>query len=218
MYEDIRELRLTVDEEKKESVYIFYKHIMPCVCGKKFWKSRFQNETVSQMSAVSLEALALWILHNYEGKWMNEENGKSVPALYTGLTKGNKMFTGWDNKGIQKYNEFCTFIKQNRIAGSEFENEVQQRMIKEDKEDNASRRTDHSTISIDCFDDLDEKLDGMTRVAQHVMPLQTAVFCNTGANEVASTISGSSASTSYRSVGSYKTGHSIDDNVESVPI
>ena len=217
-YEEIRDLRLTVDEEKKESVYIFYKHIMPCVCGKKFWRSRFQNETVSQMTPVSIEALALWIVHNYEDKWSNEERNKSVPALYTGMCKGNKMFTGWDNAGIQKYNEFCNFIRQNRMEGPEFESEIQMRLIEDDKEDVINRRVEQHQTTIDCFDDLDEKLEGIPRIAQHNMPLQTTVFCNTGANDVASTISSSSASTSYRSAEYYNGGNSVNDNVHSVAI
>ena len=44
----------------------------------------------------------------------NENEGQ---ALYTGLTKGNKMYTGWDNSGIKKYNEMCIFVKKNEWTG-----------------------------------------------------------------------------------------------------
>ena len=83
---------MTEDEEKKQSVYLFYKYLMPCVCGKKYWKSRYKKERISQMCTVSQEALALWILHNYEKKQTEGDGNKNVQALYTGITKGNKMF------------------------------------------------------------------------------------------------------------------------------
>ena len=128
------------------------------------------------------------------------------------------MFTGWDNARIQKYNEFCNFIRQNRMEGPEFESEIQMRLIEDDKEDVINRRVEQHQTTIDCFDDLDEKLQGIQRIAQHNMPLQTTVFCNTGANDVASTISSSSASTSYRSAEYYNGGNSVNDNVHSVAI
>ena len=192
---------------------------MPCVCGKKYWKSRFKRERISQMSTVSQEALALWILHNYEEKWTRGENDKNVHALYTGLTKGNKMFTGWDDEGIKKYNEFCSFVKQNRITGSDFENEVQMKMIEDYKEEQISARRENARVPLACFDDLDEKLQDLPRTVQNNMPLQTTVECtNSGISEVASTISGSSVSTSYRSAGYYDPCENNDESDRSVPV
>ena len=129
---------MTEDEEKKNLVYVFYKYLMPCVCGKKYWKSRYRKERISRMCTVSQEALALWILHNYEKKWSIGDSDKSVQALYTGITKGNKMFSGRDDEGIQKYKEFCTFVKQNRETGSDFEYEIQMRMIQDYKQEKIS--------------------------------------------------------------------------------
>ena len=171
------------------------------------------------MSTVSQEALALWILHNYEDKWTNGEHDKTVHALYTGLTKGNKMFTGWDDEGIQKYNDFCTFVKENRVAGADFENEVQMRMIEDFKAEQTRARRDNARVPIECFDDLDEKLKEMPRTVQNNIPLQTTLDCNSAISEVASTISStSSSSTSYRSAGYYDTSETNEESVHSVPV
>ena len=203
----------------KKSVYIFYKYIMPCICGKKYWKSRFKKERISQMYTVSQEALALWCLHNYEDKWTLGETDKNVHALYTGVTKGNKMFTGWDDEGIQKFNEFCSFVKQNRSTEKEFECDLQMQMIEDYKEEQMSGRRENARVPVACFDDLDEKLQELPRAVNNNEPLQTTVECtNSGISEVSSTISNSTASTSYRSAGYYGTGDDENESVQSVPV
>ena len=200
-YEQVKNLRCTVDEEKKRAVFLFYKNILPCVCGKKNWKNRFRNETVSQATTVNQEALALWILHNYEGKWLGVGSHKEEHALYTGFSKGNKMFTGWDNEGIQKYNEFCNFVRQNRNDAPCYELELREEMKQEYEEEVLSKQMESDELPIQCFDDLDGKLQNLPRTAYNCGPPQTTVVCNMqqGINEVASTISASSASTSYKS-------------------
>ena len=210
---------MTEDEEKKQSVYLFYKYLMPCVCGKKYWKSRYKKERISRMCTVSQEALALWILHNYEKKWTEGDGDKNVQALYTGITKGNKMFSGWDDEGIQKYNEFCTFVKQNREEGTDFEYEIQMKMIEDYKREKISAQRDNARVPVACFDDLDAKLQELPRTMHNSMPPQPTILeCNSGISEVASTISSSSASTSYRSAGYYGIGEEGDEVVNSVPI
>ena len=171
------------------------------------------------MSTISQEALALWILHNYEDKWTVGETDKNVHALYTGITKGNKMFTGWDDEGIEKFNEFCNFVKENRKTGSTFEYDVQMKMIEDYKEEQNKARRENARVPVACFDDLDEKLKDLPRPVQNNLPLQTAdLECNSGISEVASTISSSSASTSYRSAGYYGTSEENDESEHSVPV
>ena len=170
------------------------------------------------MSTISQEALALWCLHNYGEKWKIGETDKSVHALYTGVTKGNKMFTGWDDEGIQKFNEFCKFVKQNRSDGKEFEYELQMKMIEDYKEEQLRSRRENARVPVACFDDLDEKLQELPQPVQNNAPLQTTVDCNSGLSEVASTISSSSASTSYRSAGYYGTSEENEESVHSVPV
>lgn len=190
---------------------------MPCVTGKKYWKSRYKKERISRMCTVSQEALALWILHNYEKKWSVGDSENKVQALYTGITKGNKMFSGWDDEGIQKYNEFCTFVKQNREAGSDFEYDIQMKMIEDYKQEKISAQRENAPLPVACFDDLDEKLQELPRTVQNSMPPQPTILeCNSALSEVASTISSSSGSTSYRSAAYYGVGEENDEIV--VPI
>ena len=170
------------------------------------------------MSTVSQEALALWCLHNYGEKWELGETDKSVSALYTGVTKGNKMFTGWDDEGIQKFNEFCNFVKENRSAGKEFEYDLQLKLIEDYKEEQLSARRENARVPVACFDDLDEKLQELPRPVLNNAPLQTTVDCNSGLSEVASTISSSSGSSCYRSAVNYGTIEEYDESVNSVPV
>ena len=143
----------------------------------------------------------------------------NVHPLYTGITKGNKMFTGWDDEGTQKYNEFCNFIKENRKAGSDFEYDLQMKMIEDYKEEKIKARRENARVPVACFDDLDEKLQDLPLPVQNNVPLQTTVLdCNSGSSEVASTISSSSASTSYWSAGYYGTSEDNDESVHSIPI
>ena len=200
-YDKIKNLRLTIDEEKKQAVFLFYKHIVPCVSGKKTWKKQFHHVTISSAVTVSLEALALWIVHNYEGKWMGNEN--EGQALYTGLTKGNKMYTGWDNNGIEKYNEMCIFVKNNRMEGKAYDDEFQARLIAEHEEKNLKKQgKSQDAVPIVCFDDLDEKLGTLPNAVYNTtgkqygtgVPEYTVLHGN---SDVASTVSRSTASTAY---------------------
>ena len=219
-YDRIKNLRSTVHEQDKEAVYLFYNNILPCLSGKKYWKHKFRKEMVSQAITVHLEALALWILHNYERKWLGNDNEKEENALYTGLNKGNKMYSGWDNEGIQKFNELCKFVQQNRIEVPEYELELMERMNKEYEDDESRKKQDKTTVAIECFDGLDGKLQDLPRNMHSYEPPQTTVVCNMqqGHSEVASTISNSSASTSYRSAEYYNTGSNNNDSIYSVAI
>ena len=219
-YERIKNLRKTVNEQDKEAVYLFYNNIVPCLSGKKYWKDKFRKESVSQAITVHLEALALWILHNYERKWLGSDNDKEGHALYTGLNKGNKMYSGWDNDGIKKYNDMCRFVQQNRIDVPEYEFELMERMTQEYEEDVAWKKKDETEVSVECFDGLDGKLLELPRVMHSYDPPQSTVVCNMqqGNSEVASTISHSSASTSYKSADYYNTGSSTNKTIQSVAI
>ena len=111
------------------------------------------------------------------------------------------MFTGWDNEGIQKYNEFCTFVRQNKIDGSYYELELKEILSQEYEEEVMSKQMESDVVPVQCFDDLHEKLQNLPRTVYNCGPPQTTVVCNMqqGVSEVASTISTSSASTSYKS-------------------
>ena len=72
------------------------------------------------------------------------------------------------------------------------------KMIEDYKEEKIKARRENARVPVACFDDLDEKLQDLPLPVQNNVPLQTTVLdCNSGSSEVASTISSSSASTSY---------------------
>ena len=93
-YDQIKQLRSTTEDSDKKAVMLFYKNILPCVSGKKCFKKHMHKVTISNAVSTSLEALALWIIYNYEDKWSTEGTTRESPAKFTGMTKGNRIYSG----------------------------------------------------------------------------------------------------------------------------
>ena len=165
-YRDIKDLRLAASETEQKKVVTFYKKVMPCVAGKKKFKKIMHHKTISEAVTVSLEALALWIIFNYEEKWSTEGTTRESPAKFTGVTKGNKIYSGCDAAGIIKYNEFREFVKFNRQEDDGvFEDAFKLEMTQE-HEDRILKKH-NSTLPEDdvvCENDLDSKLSDISKV------------------------------------------------------
>ena len=84
------------------------------------------NSLISEIVTPSQEALALWIINNYEDMW--NPISKQSKAKYTGSNTGNSMYKGWRKEGIEEYNELCAHVKQHRDADLEFEEEFKKAM------------------------------------------------------------------------------------------
>ena len=126
-YDEIKDLRNAKSEKDQEAVMIFHRKILPCVSGKKRFKKVIHEKKISEVVTVSLEALALWIIYNYEEKWNTEGTTRESPAKFTGVTKGNKIYNGWDLAGVVKFNEFMEFVRHNRdVVDGAFEDKSKQ--------------------------------------------------------------------------------------------
>ena len=107
------------------------------------------------------------------------------------------------------------------MQGSDFEIEIQKQMIEEHEDSIIGKQQEKGNLIITCYDDLDEKLQELPRTSSSsATPPQTTVLCNLqhDINEVASTISHSSASTSYKSFENYSAGDSQKEAMYSVAI
>lgn len=180
------------------------------------WKNKLHEVPISSAVTSSLEALALWIVHNYEEKWKSEGTTRESPAKYTGMTKGNRLYCGWSDAGINKFNEMVAYVRRNRELGQNFEKIFQNKMIKE-HEDNLikKQKTTARNVATICVDDLDARLaDTTSSMIYNRVPPHTTIQCNLSGNqEVASTISHSSASASYHSGNEY---FSVGDDIKNI--
>ena len=208
-YDEIKELRMTESEKNKKAVITFYKKILPCVSGKKRFKKIIHEKTISEAVTVSLEALAVWILFNYEEKWKTEGTTRESPAKFTGVTKGNRIYSGWDSAGVVKYNEFMEFVRQDRQEdGGLFEDAFMQEMRKE-HEDRMILKKNITLPSDDVVyeNDLDSKLASISKVTFRRGPSKSYDSLSSNDNTSMSSQSSASAS-SYHSVPHYDTENS----------
>ena len=208
-YDDIKDLRMTESETKQQKVMTFYQKVLPCVAGKKKFKKLMHHKTISEVVTVSLEALALWIIFNYEEKWSTEGTTRESPAKFTGVTKGNKIYSGWDAAGIIKFNEFMEFVRFNRQEDDGvFEDAFKKEMIK-DYEDRMIRKHNTSLPDDDvvCENDLDSKLSDVNKV---IYTRDSRKSYNTPSSNDSTSLSSQSSvsASSYHSVPHYTTDNS----------
>ena len=153
--------------------------------------------TISNAVSTSLEALALWIIYNYEDKWSTEGTTRESPAKFTGMTKGNRICSGWNSEVIAKYNEFVTFVRNGRDEDDgHFEDIFKHAMMKE-YEDRLMKKNGmmHNTGNIVCANDLDSKLERMSTMIYERNEQKVPRTCNIqGVSDTASTVSQSSVS------------------------
>ena len=203
-YDQIKDLRMTENEKDRKAVMMFYKKILPCVSGKKKFKKIMHEVTISDTVTASLEALALWIIYNYEDKWNTEGTTRESPAKFTGVTKGNKIYSGWDAAGITKFNEFMEFVRYNRKEDNgQFEELFKSEMRKE-HEDRMIRKNNTTLPNDDivCENDLDSKLADISKVIYTREPSKS--YESRESSDSTSMSSQSSvSSTSYHSVQHY---------------
>ena len=208
-YDEIKDLRMADTEKNREAVTIFFRKILPCVSGKKRFKKIIHEKRISETVTVSLEALALWIIYNYEDKWNTEGTTRESPAKFTGVTKGHRIYSGWDSAGVVKFNEFMEVVRHNRdVDDGKFENEFKEEMRKE-HEDRMIRKKRFSLTSEDvvCENDLDSKLADISKMNYNREPSKS--YDSLTSNDNASMSSQSSTSnSSYHSIPHYSTENS----------
>ena len=123
---NIYPLRKAESHEEMQDTYIFFENLLQSVVGHKIWRKGKYNSLISEIVTPSQEALALWIINNYEDMW----NPIFIlsKAKYTCSNTGNSIYKGWRKEGLEKYNELCAHVKQNRDEDLEFEEEFKKAM------------------------------------------------------------------------------------------
>ena len=147
---------MTKDRERRIDVVTFYRTIIPCLVGRNEWDKKCMNMRISDIVSTSIEAMGLWIIDNYSEKW-STGGRRTDKAKYTSVNQGNRIFGGWNKLGIQRFNEFVTFVRDNRKEdGGQFECEFQEycrdsyEKLQEHKNDVVLENT------VRCLDDLED--------------------------------------------------------------
>ena len=151
--QDIQLLRYPDDEEP---YFFFLDKILECVAGRRGWKKARTTQLVSQYCTVSDEAFALLTLENNWEKW--EKRQKRGPGKYTSSTQGNKMFEGWSEEGLKRYNQIYQVVKQDRNKKEAKAFEMRFRDLKQE-EDKAhkKRQAMHPKKTFTIMNDLSEE-------------------------------------------------------------
>jgi hypothetical protein len=126
--------------------FFFCNAILECVAGKKEWKREKNKKKVTESSVtVSDEAFALLLLVNSWDKLAyladnvgNEEKALTPETLYTEKKGRNRKLQGWTTEGIEKFNNLCLSVIEDRAskAGKTFETDFlayQEEQAKKDK-------------------------------------------------------------------------------------
>ena len=136
----------------KVTMTTFYNHFLPCVVGKCKWKKLVVLKKVPLFATVTDEAFALLVLENNWGVWLHEDareyfmknkkeqnkKEKGNNGLYTGHAKGATRFGGWSVEGVQRFNELCEIVRNDRDANELFDIEYYETMTKQ-KVDNGKK-------------------------------------------------------------------------------
>jgi len=139
--------------------------------GKCKWKKLVVLKKVTLFATVTDEAFALLVLENNWSVWIKEDpkdyftknkkeqnkKQKQNNGLYTGHAKGAIRFGGWSLEGVQRFNELCNIVKNDRIANEPFDIEYYEIMTKQKVDDNKKIKQ-----RIVAYDELDN--DNFARV------------------------------------------------------
>ena len=179
-YENIKELRRSRDLVQEAEVNIFFNVVIPCLVGRNEWDRQCTESLISDFVSPSIEALGLWIIDNYSDKWMTGGQ-RTEKAKYTSVKQGNKLFGGWNEAGVQRFNGLILLVRENR----EEDNGVFERKFRVDCQEKLARIEESKFEActdkpLCCLDDLeDDDSDSMAECAEHLQRLRNSTLIPT---------------------------------------
>jgi len=119
---------------------IFCNNFLACVIGKNEWKDMIKIKTVKEIATVMDEAFTLLILENIWDEWIemdavdylkhqkgiekgteqNSKRRKIGGGKWTSDVNGSVKYSGWNDEGLQRFNELCEMVNENRAKFPEF--------------------------------------------------------------------------------------------------
>jgi hypothetical protein len=95
--------------------------LLPKVIGYKIFKTKIDDELVSQFTDPSDIAFVILVLENCWDQWQANPNVETATLWTTTSRMGGGQNTGWDNEALTRYNELCLLEEQDREDNSAME-------------------------------------------------------------------------------------------------
>lgn len=108
----------------------FCETVMRQCFGCSKWRARSQTHVMSTFLRPSFEAFVLLAYENVYGHYKARQDGETVvqPFKYTANSVGSRRNQGWPNHAIERYNDYVTMIKKDRLANVQKERDFMDRM------------------------------------------------------------------------------------------
>jgi len=140
---------------------------------KNEWKDMIKIKTVKEIATVADKAFALLILENIWDEWIDmdavdylkrqkgiekgtEQNSKRRKiggGKWTSDVNGSIKYSGWNEEGLQQFNELCEMVNENRTQFLEFDKNY---LIKNTKNgENTVWKQPAKKQTFKIYDDLD---------------------------------------------------------------
>jgi len=115
-----------------ENFYEFSDVFLKLIVGVSIWKYGVCNKTVSELATPSDKAFTLLLLENTWDQWSTRDlteykderkynavtgewdKRKPVYGKWTRGAGGERRYGGWTEDGVNRFNELCVLVKQNR--------------------------------------------------------------------------------------------------------
>jgi len=161
--EDIMHLRMT----QANVIGIYFDKFLSCVVGKCKYQDLVKMQPVKEFAMVTNEAFTLVVLENGWEEWIKidpdshfglknkQEDGNKHKKVgggwYTKHAWGATQFCGWNPAGIQRFNELCKIVQDNRECNGDYDVEFYKKKLSMKKENGSKAATNMVVV----FDELD---------------------------------------------------------------
>lgn len=154
-----------------KSFRIFCDCFLSKVIGSSKWKEECISKTVSEIATISDEAFTLLLLENHWDEWSNKnvedykkeapydaKNNKTVKrkptkGKYTSEGIGAKLYGGWSNEGLLRFNALYDLVTENRKTyGDKVEKELLSHYVQDKGKKRKAIQVPYRGISLRCED------------------------------------------------------------------
>jgi len=146
---------------------IYFDKFLACVVGKCKYRDLVKMQPVKEFATVTDEAFTLVVLENGWEEWIKidpdshfglknkQEDGNKRKKVgggwYTKHARGATRFCGWNPAGIERFNELCKIVVNDRERNGEYDVEFYKKKLSMKKE-NGSKVATNTVVAYDELD------------------------------------------------------------------
>ena len=162
--------------EEKDAFFVFVQRFVRPTFSSVWKKGQHEATGISSIVTVTDEAFALLVLENNWERWLdinNKSKNKYVPSkrgrgdraasdilpLYTNVNcskvnAGNGGNRGWNETGINRFNELCYMVKEDRNKNSMVDKETFKRLQPRSETKRSRKRARLSESNVKAYTDI----------------------------------------------------------------